>query len=244
MDKKKKIAFQLDTPYSAVSWPHVHPNDQDTILELLCSLLSPLGHYRSQHTHASKGNRAKKRKRKEQSNQETAPPVPPVPELQSYVDIGLSCVSRCLQQTASEGLETTSLRDNQKPEDIPASRFYSAIFVTRSGQPNALSSHLPQMVAVASKSHPSQSPTRLVELPRACEGRLCESLGIPRVSCIGICVGAPNSSALVDFTRAHVAITDVSWFQEALDGEYRATRINSIETFIGVRKKTRNRSTQ
>ncbi|KAI1426757.1 hypothetical protein F5Y12DRAFT_741022 [Xylaria sp. FL1777] len=243
MDKKKKTVFQLDTPYTAIPWPHILPNDQDIILELLCSLLSPLGHYRSQHIHASKGNRARKRKRKEQSTQETAPPVPPTPELQSYVDIGLSCVSRCLQNTASEGLQITSLRDDQKPGKISTNRFYSVIIVMRSSQPNALSSHLPQMVAVASRSHPSQPPTRLVELPRACEGRLCDSLGIPRVSCIGICVGAPNSNALVDFAREHVAMAKVPWFQEAIDGEYRATKINSIETFIGTRKKLRKGST-
>ncbi|KAI1191146.1 hypothetical protein F5B17DRAFT_383806 [Nemania serpens] len=244
MDKKKKIAFQLDTPYSAITWPQILPKDQDTILELLCSLLSPLGHYRSQHVHASKGNRAKKRKRKEQSGLETAPPVPPVPELQSYVDIGLSCVSRCLQKTASESLGTSSVREGQEVEGIPTGRFYSAIFVARSGQPNALSSHLPQMVAVASKSHPSRPPTRLVELPRACEVRLCESLGIPRVSCIGLCVDAPNSIPLVDFTRQHVAITEVPWLQEASNAEYRTTKINSTETVIGAKKKARDSTTK
>ncbi|KAI0539902.1 hypothetical protein GGR58DRAFT_463155 [Xylaria digitata] len=243
MDKKKRTVFQLDTPYSAAPWPQILPKDQDTILELLCTLLSPLGHYRSQYTHASKGNRAKKRKRKEQSNQEAPPPVPPAPELQSYIDIGLSCVSRCLQKTASDGLEAKSQRDGQKPEEISTGRFYSVIFIARSGQPNALSSHLPQMVAVASKSHPSQPPTRLVELPRACEGRLCETLGIPHVSCIGICVGAPNSNALVDFTREHVAATKVPWLQEAVDAGFRTTKINVIETVIGSRKKAKIKST-
>ncbi|KAI0816444.1 hypothetical protein GGR55DRAFT_626946 [Xylaria sp. FL0064] len=240
MDKKKTV-FQLDTPYSAVSWPHITPNDQDIILELLCNLLSPLGHYRAQYIHASKGNRFKKRKRKEQSNEGTAPPVPPAPELQSYVDIGLSCVSRYLQKTTLEGSESRLLRDDQKTEKNLPGRLYSVIFVARSGQPNALSSHLPQMVAVASRSRPSQPPIQLVELPRACESRLCESLGIPRVSCIGICVGAPNSNALVDFAREHVPIARIPWFQEAENGEYRATKINSIETVIGASKKTQKR---
>ncbi|KAI1111558.1 hypothetical protein F5Y14DRAFT_424988 [Nemania sp. NC0429] len=244
MDKKKKLSYHLDTPYSAATWPQVLPKDQDMILELLCSLLSPLGHYRSQHVHASKGKRAKKRKRKEQSDLDTAPPIPPAPEIQSYVDIGLSCVSRCLQKTASERLEVSSVREGQEVDEIPAVRFYSAIFVARSGQPNALSSHLPQMVAVASKSHPSRPPTRLVELPRACEGKLCESLGIPRVSCIGLCVDAPNSNPLVDFTQQHVAITEVPWLEEASNAEYRPTKINSTETVIGAKKKARDKSSK
>lgn len=100
------------------------------------------------------------------------------------------------------------------------------------------------MVAVASKSHPSRPPTRLVELPRACEVRLCESLGIPRVSCIGLCVDAPNSIPLVDFTRQHVAITEVPWLQEASNAEYRTTKINSTETVIGAKKKARDSTTK
>ncbi|KAI0455621.1 hypothetical protein F5B21DRAFT_471026 [Xylaria acuta] len=238
MDKKKKLVFQLDTPYSAVTWPQILPKDQDTILELLCNLLCPLGHYRSQHIHASKGNRAKKRKRKELPDKEATLPVPPAPELKSYVDIGLSFVTHSLQRTASEA---GCLRDGQDPGDRPASRFYSAIFVVRSGQPNALSSHLPQMIAVACKSHPLQPPTRLVELPKACEGRLHESLGIPRVSCIGVCVDAPNSNALVDFMREHVPVVKVPWLQEAARAEYRGTKINTIETVMGIKKKTKDK---
>ncbi|KAI1824913.1 hypothetical protein F4861DRAFT_224595 [Xylaria intraflava] len=232
----------LDLPVGrshAYARPQILPGDQETLLELLCSLLSPLGHYRSQHVHPSKGGRAKKRKRKEQSDQRAAPPVPPVPELQLYVDIGLSSVSRYLQKTVSDSHGSEVSPQGQASEERPGSRFYSVIFVARSGQPNALSCHLPQMVAVASQCQSSQPPIRIVELPRACEGRLSEALGIPRVSCVGICVGAPNSTALVDFAREHVPIIEVPWLQEANHAEYRATNIKSIETFIGTRKKAK-----
>ncbi|KAI8626852.1 hypothetical protein F5Y19DRAFT_191543 [Xylariaceae sp. FL1651] len=242
MDKKRKLVFQLDTPYSAVSWPQILPDDQVTILELLCSLLSPLGRYRSHHVHPSKGSRAKKRKRNERPNQETAQPIPPTPELQSYVDVGLSSVSRSLQNTTSEGQNIGLLQDGQGPEERSASRLYSAIFVARSGQPNALSSHLPQMIAVASQSHPSQPPIRLVVLPKACEDRLSESLGIPRISCIGLCMNAPNSKALVDFVQDHVPVVKVPWLDEASHAEHRDTKINVIETVIGARKKTKNKN--
>lgn len=170
------------------------------------------------------------------------PPVPPAPELQSYVDVGLTCVSRCLQKTASEDLKIGSLPGEAVPVEESKSRFYSVIFVARSGQPNALSSHLPQMVAVASKSCPSQPHTRLVELPRACETRLSESLGIPRVSCIGICADAPNSRALVDFIREHVPVIEVPWLGEASEGKYRSTKINTLETVVGARKKAKYES--
>ncbi|KAI1818720.1 hypothetical protein GGS20DRAFT_526613 [Poronia punctata] len=242
MDKKRRLVFQLDTPYSAVSWPQISPKDQDTILELLCSLLSPLGHYRSQHVQVSKGRRLKKRKRKESSTHEIEVSIPPAPELQSYIDVGLVSVSRCLQNAASADSTTDSQEDDSKPARGPEKRFYSVIFVARSGQPNALSCHLPQMVALASKSHPYLPPTRLVELPKACEGRLSGALGIPRVSCVGLLVGAPNSKALVDFVHSHVSIIEVPWLCEANHPEYRATKINTIGTTIGTRKKARDKA--
>ncbi|KAI2637446.1 hypothetical protein GGS21DRAFT_479520 [Xylaria nigripes] len=242
MDKKKKLVFQLETPYSTVSWPQILPGDQETILELLCSLLSPLGHYRSQYIHPSKGNRAEKRKRKEQSGQGAAVPVPPVPELHSYIDIGLSSVSRYLQKAVSSGPVSEVPQDGRESEELPAGRIYSAIFVARSGQSNALSCHLPQMAAVASKCQPSQPPTRLVELPKGCEARLFEALGIPRVSCIGVCVDAPNSNALVDFVREHVPISEASWLREANPAQYRGVNINAIETVIGSKKKKEQRT--
>ncbi|KAI0395297.1 hypothetical protein F5Y17DRAFT_423823 [Xylariaceae sp. FL0594] len=243
MDKKKRLVFQLDTPYSAVSWPELQPRDQDTILQLLCGLLSPLGHYRSQHVKVSKGKRAKKRKQGENLAQDAAQPVPPAPELRSYIDIGLSSVSRCLQQAVSKTSTAEIQHKSPQPGDSPPTRFYSVIFVARSGQPNALSSHLPQMVAVASKCQPSLPPIRLVELPKACESRLSDALGIPRVSCVGLCVDAPNSQSLVEFVQSHVPAIEVPWLSEAIRPEHRATKINTIETTIGARKKARDKVT-
>ncbi|KAI0200760.1 hypothetical protein F4808DRAFT_427823 [Astrocystis sublimbata] len=240
MDKKKKLVFQLDTPFSAVGWPDISPQDQETILQLLCNLLSPLGHYRSQHIRTSRGKRSRKRKYEELSDHDAPLPTPPAPELKSYVDLGLSSVTRSLQTVSPETTVAGSLRNEDDPMAQLPGRHYAAIFVARSGQPSVLSSHLPQMVAVACQSRPSQPPTRLVELPRACEGQLYEALGIPRVSCIGICCDAPNSNALIEFIREHVSIVEAPWLQEAHCATYRATKINLIEASMGAKKKSRN----
>ncbi|KAI1500598.1 hypothetical protein F5X99DRAFT_385942 [Biscogniauxia marginata] len=236
MDKKKRLVFQLDTPYSAVSWPEINPNDQESILELLCTLLAPLGNYRSEQIHPSKGKRAKKRKHKDLLDQETALPPPPRPELSSYIDIGLAAITRNLHNAASGGRKLSSpTEDNTATEKDQIIRSYSIIFVARSGQPSALNSHISQMVAVASKAHPSRTPIRLVGLSKACQERLSESVGIPRVSYIGLYEDAPNSRPLVDFVRQHVPVIETTWLEEASRAQHRETNINTIETFVGSR---------
>ncbi|OTB08653.1 hypothetical protein M426DRAFT_159111 [Hypoxylon sp. CI-4A] len=234
MEKKKKFVYQLDTPYSAVSWPSVNPEDQETILELLCNLLDPLGQYRSEHVQLSKGKRDKKRKRKGSATRDVLPP--PTPEVKSYIDVGLTTVTRCLQELSSRGRVGEPSTDDKLSNREASTPFYSAIFVARSGQPSVLNGHLSQMVAVASKSRPSRAPIRLVGLSKSCEDRLSESLGIPRVSCVGIREDAPNSKALIEFTRQHVPAVELQWLEEARQAEHKGTNINTIETFIGSKK--------
>ncbi|KAI1808397.1 hypothetical protein F4811DRAFT_500706 [Daldinia bambusicola] len=236
MERRKKTVYQLDTPYSAVSWPSITLEDQETILELLCSLLAPLGQYRLEYVELSKGKRDKKRKRKITTTQSERIAPPPAPELNSYVDVGIVTVTRHLQELASQAqVKITSSDDKPTTQDV-AHRSYSAIFVDRSELPNVLNGHLPQAVAIASKAHPEKIPIRLVGFSKSCGERLSESLGIPRVFCIGILQGAPDSQALVEFTTKHVPIIEIQWVEEAKKAEYKATSINTIETFVGTKK--------
>ncbi|KAI0128594.1 hypothetical protein BJ170DRAFT_622241 [Xylariales sp. AK1849] len=241
MDKMKKFVFQLDTPYSTVSWPPINTEDQATMLELLCTLLSPIGHYRSKYIHPSKGKREKKRKRREESTSESQLASPPAPKIASCVDVGLASITRCLKEAATKagGLTAgTYLKADATDKEL-ATPCYSAIFVARSGQPNILNSHLPQMVALASEASPLRTPIRLVGLSKACQDRLSESLGIPRVSCIGIRRDAPNSRALVNFACQHVPVIEVTWLKEARKADYKETKINTIQTVVGRRSRAK-----
>ncbi|KAI1143857.1 hypothetical protein F5Y05DRAFT_8499 [Hypoxylon sp. FL0543] len=239
---KKKIIYQLDTPYSATSWPSVTLEDQDTILELLCTLLGPLGQFRSEYVQASRGKRDKKRKRKSPTMPSKDLSPPPAPELKSYVDVGLTTVTRHLQEMAIKAQSVKSDMEDKSPSQDAANPSYSVIFVARSGHPNALNVHLPQMVAVASKSDPQQPPIRLVGLSKSCRDRLSESLGIPRVSCVGLRDQAPNSKALVEFVRQHVPAVEIRWLEEARQAKHRGTNINAIETFVGSKKQHNHKS--
>ncbi|KAK8049929.1 hypothetical protein PG994_011659 [Apiospora phragmitis] len=226
--EKKKLLYQLDTPYSAASWPEISSDDQDAILELLCnnlsssvhapgltqqvsiltaasSFLSPLGSFRRQHTQPSKGKRIKKRKRHVADSTESGLITPSAPAIRQHVDIGLTTVTRCLQEPSARSRDTTE-----------PFRQYSVIFVARSGQPSGINSHLLKMVAAASDLRSSQSPIRLVGFSRSCEQRLSSALGVPRVSCIGVMEDAPNSKALFDFIHKRVPPIEVAWLREAI----------------------------
>ncbi|KAK4178440.1 hypothetical protein QBC36DRAFT_103826 [Triangularia setosa] len=226
--ERKRIVHTLDTPYSAVEWPQISQEDQDVILELLCHLLSPLGTHRRLFVMPSKGKRDRKRKR---AQDEAAPeaaavqavsdPVPPTPELAGYVDVGLSHISRTLQDISS--------KDDTKP--------YSVVFVARSGQSSAFHCHFPQMVALASQSQPPEKAVRLVGISKACEDKLSAALGIPRVSSIALREDAPQAKGLVDFVREHVKPIEVTWLKEARAGKYLDTKIDAVPTKIGVKKK-------
>ncbi|KAF7535228.1 hypothetical protein G7054_g5532 [Neopestalotiopsis clavispora] len=227
--EKKKLVFQLDTPYSVASWPLITQGDQDAILELLCA-----------------GKREKKRKRKEAAKSSAHPPpiIPPVPEIGSFVDVGLAVVTRSLESIVAvrkPDEESVTLEppitDNAYEQTSSTSTRYSAVFVTRSDQPSVLNSHLPQMVAAASLREPAGEPTRLVGLSKSCQDRLSLALGLPRVSVIGLRNDAPKSEALVDFIRQHVPVIEAPWLKEAQDIQFRETKINTIETFVGQRQK-------
>lgn len=114
---------------------------------------------------------------------------------------------------------------------------FSAIFICRSTQSTILYEHLPQLVFTASLAHPELPATRLVELPNSSEVRLCEALGIPRVSFIGILEGAPHSKPLVDLVRECVPEIEIPWMQQVKESKYLPVKINAIETFSTVAKK-------
>jgi len=264
MDRKPKTIFQLDSPFTVVQWPQISSQNQEVILELLCSLLSPLGQYRSNHVTPSKGKRSKKRKRQEAKTRDAAPTptvsIPPPPEISSFLAIGLNTVTRILESSSQKskpkvgaiegaGGESLGTEDMSKESDpakqtptyiansLPLDGHFSAIFVYRSSQPTILNEHLPQLVTTASLAYPDLPPTRLVELPKGSDARLCDALSIPRVSFFGILEGAPHSKALVDLVRECVPEVEIPRLQQAKESRYLPVKINTIETFSPVKKK-------
>lgn len=160
--------------------------------------------------------------------------VPPTPAVAASVDIGLSTITRNLQA----GSRTS--RNNAKPEskDVSSpSEPYSVIFIARSGPPSAFFSHLPQMIAVASKSQQLAEPVRLVGFSKACEERLSVCMGIPRVTSVALRADdTAQARALVDFVRKTVPAVEVPWLEEAGNGKYIQTKINDIQAPVGQKR--------
>ncbi|KAM3073710.1 RNase P and RNase MRP subunit [Clarireedia jacksonii] len=258
MDKKTKTVFQLDTPFTAVQWPQISIKNQDTIVELLCSILTPIGKHRSNYVVPSKGNRSRKRKRQESKLDEKSSDIPPPPEISNFVLTGLNSINRSLEEASknapshTEALLDDTSRQLQGQEDIqmflddgempqsetrtyPA-RHVAAIFVTRSNLPSILYAHLPQLIATASKVHPDKPATKLVQLPKGAESRLTGALALQRVSFIGVLEGAPYCKALLELVRECVSDIEIPWLDEVRKAEYLEVKINSIETSVGMMK--------
>lgn len=197
-----------------------------------CSLLSPIGQHRNAYLHASKGKKAKARKRKRDRANETQAqlPVPPLPTVAASVDVGLTNIARNLEAS----YPTTQMgggENDVNKRDTP----YSVVFVVRSGPPSTFFSHLPQMVAVASRQ--LEEPIRLVGFSKSCEEKLSACLGIPRVSSVALRAGeSGQSKALVDFVRRQVPPIEAPWMEDDGKGGFLETKINSIQAPIGVKR--------
>ncbi|KAF3770104.1 hypothetical protein M406DRAFT_34447 [Cryphonectria parasitica EP155] len=232
--EKTKTVYQLETPFSKAEWPKITQEDQDSILDLLCDVLSPISHHRQAYKTASKG---KRNKRKRKRDQESEPPVeravPPSPAIATFVEVGLSTITRNLQ------LLNCSPTGSDPQAQTPSTQIspYAVIFIARSGPPSAFFSHLPQMVATASKFHQLSEPVRLVGFSKACEERLSACMGIPRVTSVALRSNdTTQARALVDFVRKTVPPVVAPWLEEAGRGKFLETKINALEAPVGQKR--------
>ncbi|KAF5609703.1 rnase subunit pop3 [Fusarium pseudoanthophilum] len=226
---RKKVVHQLDTPFSTVPWPSILIEDQDTILELLCDLLSPIGQYRQTQIKRSKGKRSSQKEKgaKKTAQASEQPPVPPMPEIEASIDVGLNSITRNLQlylQQETESMEHEPYRQ------------YSMVFVARGDQASTFNCHFPQMIGAASRKTSSERKTRLVGLSKPCSERLSSCLGVPRVSSVAIRMDAPGAGALQEFVMKKVEPIEASWLDVSSDVQYLAPKINAIETTVGPKR--------
>lgn len=154
----------------------------------------------------------------------------------SSLDVGLSNITRNLQPGASSSGSEIVFKNDKYPRAQPSP--YKVIFVARSGTPSAFFSHLPQLVALASKkSQRVAEPIRLVGFSKACEERLSMCLGVPRVTSVALREDdTAQSKTLVDFVQQRVPVVDVPWLDEIGKGEYLATKIKTIQAPVGRKR--------
>ncbi|KAL5351351.1 RNase P and RNase MRP subunit [Pseudogymnoascus australis] len=236
MPPKAKTMFELDSPYADVPLPQLSPADRDTILNLLTSFLSPIGHYRITHITPSKGKRNKKAKRRElrsgaaQRAQDEA--LVPPPELSSHILVGLNSITRHLEAQSRKACPP-SLGMPIPISDSPG-RHLAVVVTTWPSVPPILTSHLHKLLQTSSLLHPNLPPTRLAILPRSSEKRLCSALGVPRAGFIGIFDSAPHATAVIDFCLANVPDLEVGEWLRAEQRGFMPLKINTIEAADSV----------
>ncbi|KAK4227672.1 hypothetical protein QBC38DRAFT_477073 [Podospora fimiseda] len=204
--ERKRIVHTLDTPYSTVEWPSITPQSQQTILDLLCHLLTPLANHRNS-LPPSKG----KRKRSNPPPSQSTPPPPP-PPIKPYIDIGLPLIHRTLQSTPSA---------------------YIALFIPKTGQSPIFNCLFPSMIGSLSPEvrlvgfDMKEAAERLSEaagIPRV------SCVGIKKDAPEFLVKG------LVEFIQENVKEVEVKWLKEVERGEFLETRIKGVVTMVGKGK--------
>ncbi|RPA87595.1 hypothetical protein BJ508DRAFT_62530 [Ascobolus immersus RN42] len=250
--KKSRIVYNLDTPFTATEWPAIEQNHQTTILQLLENLLDPIGQYRAVHLESSKGKRAKHadRKRKREDAEQSSDIdliIPDKPEIAPYVTVGLNATTNALEQltraTAPLALNRNTDRKlnqtNEKPRNSlqlqtgTSEAPLQAVFVCRAdGQPSQLHAHLPLMCVMASTS---EHTVFLIQLPKGAEGKLSERLAVPRVGFLGLKKGAPGAEVLYEYIGKHIpAVRRPGWLEKT--GEYIGIKPKALHTIAGTQR--------
>ncbi|ORY15158.1 hypothetical protein BCR34DRAFT_612328 [Clohesyomyces aquaticus] len=250
--KSSKPVFKTDIPFTETTWPHISPEDQNVIIDLLCTIFTPIGDHRRTHRPPSKGKKSNKRKRAA-SNEE---PIPPPPPVSNHILIGMNTVTRHLSALAATSCPSTllasissppaakhqdGLHDLNPPHEPPPPNHsheppptpLSLLILPHPSPSSSLPhAHLPTLVHLASLTHPSpkkSEPTRLVPLSSASEARLAAALHLPRVGAIGILESAVGEGvgvdALVGYVREKVGRVECKWIEEAVGAEWKGVRI-------------------
>jgi ribonuclease P/MRP protein subunit POP3 len=194
---------------------------------------------------------------------------PPAPEISAFIEVGLNSITRKLEdasqistpETQSNEKEADSSKDKEvsleqgdshiKESDAEKATVtttnhklmpFAAVFVLRPSQPTVLHAHLPQLISTSTLAIPGLPAPRLIQLPSGCGARLCESLGLARVSFIGLREGAPNSTQLVDLIRRVVPEVKIPWIEETKNAAYLPVKINITKTSIGKHKGAASKS--
>ncbi|KAF2270232.1 hypothetical protein CC78DRAFT_196022 [Lojkania enalia] len=245
--KSSKPIFKTEIPFTETRCPQISPKDQDVILDLLCNLLSPLGHHRKTHNPPSQG---KKRKRKSKSKSSTnndsvsAPldiSTPPVPPLSKCILVGLNSVTRHMSSLASLSAPSAASaitnpdkeQRTEKPSvEIPVP--ISVLIIPHLSPQSSLShAHLPTLFYLSTHSAQLDSsiasslttPSRLIALPTSAEAKLASALHLPRVGALGILEGAPGAEALLNYVRDTVGDVECPWIEEGLKAEWKGVKV-------------------
>ncbi|KAF1917380.1 hypothetical protein BDU57DRAFT_555251 [Ampelomyces quisqualis] len=240
--KHSKPVYKTASPFTETKWPQTSHDDQATILDLVCTLIAPLGDHRKTHIIPSRG---KKRKRKRKSQDEpTAPdtearPPPPRPEIAKHLLIGINSVTRHLELRAarhSASVMPIAACKTETPSEQHSPGTLSMVIITHpKPSTSPAHAHLPTLVHLSTlkpsaPTQPQDKTTRLIPLATSTDARLASALHIPRVGALAIFADAPGAKPLEDFVRERVGVTECPWIDEAMRAQWKGTNLTTEHT--------------
>lgn len=158
-------------------------------------------------------------------------PTPP-PLLSSHLMVGLNSITRHLSILAAPStLPLNQNGDGEKNESKSEGPTpLTLLFIPHANPSTSLAhAHLPTLTYLASKSHPTLPPTRLVALSSSSEAKLASALHIPRVGALALLQDAPGATALVEYVRERAGGVECKWIEEGLKAEWKGLKV-SIST--------------
>ncbi|KAJ8100535.1 hypothetical protein POJ06DRAFT_268123 [Lipomyces tetrasporus] len=230
-DEKRRVVFRpvLDNPHVKVLWPTVSADDGKLFVDLLCSLLQPVGTYICT---KSKIKQQKKTVTSTTSSSHAAEQLqkPTRPDVLNYLTLGFNPTTFALeaqvsrifaQQSYIAPTKSTTAVSSKKTSKHPL----TAVFVSRSDiTPAVLLSHFPILCASSS------IPVRLVQLPRGSLARLSQATSIPGLGILGIRPDCPSASMLFNALE-RVDLVVVPWAEARLGSSvYETLKVKQIIT--------------
>ncbi|KIL71664.1 hypothetical protein M378DRAFT_183036 [Amanita muscaria Koide BX008] len=194
----RKTVFKsaLDTPFR-ISWPSISTEVQNELLTNLVSVLEGITEYQGT---LSQLNRKRKHQDQEQSVEESQEPDMQADDddnrssarpLVEHLTIGLNAVTKRIEdQIRGKHQNSRTIPEesnNTLPETTPD---LCLVFVCRADiDPPLLVDHLPHLIAACNALH--EDAVRLASLPRGAEATLAKTLGLRRVTVIGLDIEFP-----------------------------------------------------
>ncbi|KAK9368699.1 hypothetical protein V1509DRAFT_658399 [Lipomyces kononenkoae] len=231
-EQKRRTVYRpvLDNPHTKVLWPAVSADDGKLFVDLLCSVLQPVG------TYIDQKNKVRRHKNKSSGTPVEAEQLqkPIRPEVLNYLTFGINPTTIALEAQASSVYAQSAYVSPIILTTAPLSKKnrkgpVTAVFIARSDiTPAILLSHFPLLCTSSS------SPVKLVQLPKGSMGLLAQATGIPGLGIVGIRQGCPGASMLFNGLERIDEVV-VPWARFSRGGNvYQALNVKQVVTSAPV----------
>ncbi|KAF8347084.1 hypothetical protein F5887DRAFT_1073154 [Amanita rubescens] len=220
ISKDRKVTFKstLDTPFR-IPWPKISINVQTELLAHLISILEGVAEYHLALRRLSRKRKRGKARDEEEDGEEKEDvdsrslPSESDTRVRSIIDhlvIGLNAVTKRLEEQVRKRPHSVTITEDQPTAEMQKTkRDLCLVLACRADvDPPLLIDHLPHLVASCNAMQ--KESVRIASLPEGAEGTLAKSLGIHRVTVIGLDAEFPVMDGFKHFFES-IPILSAPW---------------------------------